>query len=131
MNIGLAIGDLTTPPVFYLDYNGDNVVDAEMMRDFASIGPLGPLLRRGINEQNSQAAYNQILDHSDKASYTSLDMIEQSGQSIASSLWKFVEDQTGSMLSWINDHEEPHPEKPAAEKARPESSTSTDAPPPP
>ena len=128
INIGLAIGDLTTPPVFYLDYNSDNVVDAEMMRDFASIGPLGPLLRRGINERNSQAAYNQILDHYDQASYTSLDMIEQSGQSIASSLWKFVEDQSGSMLSWIDGHGDSTPEAPAGQPA---AATSTDAPPPP
>ncbi len=102
INIGLAVGDITTPPVFYLDYNDDNKVDADMMRDFASIGPLGPLLRRGISERNSQAAYNEFLDHHETASYTSLSDIEQSGQSIATSLWKFVKDQSSGMLDWIS-----------------------------
>jgi hypothetical protein len=101
INIGLAVGDLTTPPVFYIDYNHDGVVDTEMMRDFASLGPLGPLLRRGINERNSQSAYDQFLGGVQSANFTSLESIEQSGQSIASSLWGFVRDQSKGMIDWI------------------------------
>lgn len=105
INIGLAIGDLTTPPAFYIDYNHDGKVDAEMMRDFASIGPLGPLMRRGINEKNSQAAYDAFLSGYSSASYTSLEMVENSGESIASSLWGFVKDQSSEMLKWITAHD--------------------------
>lgn len=101
LNIGIAIGGLATMPQLYIDYNLDNKVDIDMMQQFVDLVPLGAVLKKSLNESNSQLVYNAFLENYRRAVFTSVDGISDSGHSLANEIWSFIDDQSDEILNWV------------------------------
>lgn len=100
INLGLAVGDLTTGPQFYIDHDQDNKVDAELLYDFVALIPYAGLIGKTLSEDNSQTAYDGMREKIDSAEFTSLEDIEQKGSRIAKALWSLLGSQSERLLKW-------------------------------
>ncbi len=104
LNVGLAISGVTTSPQFYIDYDGDGQIDMSMMYEFVSFVPFGNILAKSLSERNSQRVYDTFLRRVPLARYSSPTELQAEGGSYAAALWKFVDENGGSMLRWLTAH---------------------------
>lgn len=103
INLGLATSGISTIPLFYLDYDGDVTVDQDMMFEFVHFIPFGRLIGKSMDPQNSQAVYDAFLHSHREAAFTPVEEIQESSGKLVGGLWKFVQEQSGAIIDWIQE----------------------------
>jgi len=97
--IGLAT--CTGLPQFFIDYDGDKLVDLDIMHELVDSMPFGGTLSKKMNSTNSQNLYDNFLLNHKTADHLAASDIDDKGSAIAKSLWKVVTDQSEKITGWI------------------------------
>ncbi|MCB0353778.1 MAG: hypothetical protein KDD64_09645, partial [Bdellovibrionales bacterium] len=103
--VGLALSGLTTTPQFYMDTEGDGIVDVAVMQEFVKFIPFGKVILKSLTEANAQATYNAFLGHHAEASFTPLEQIGGSESTIVRELWNFVQSKAEAIGKWLDKRE--------------------------
>ena len=105
IHVGMATSGMTSSPLFHLDYDGDLIVDQDMMFEFVHFIPFGRLAAKSMDPYNSQAAYNAFQESHRDSEFTPVERVTESGSKLVSGMWNFVEEQSEAILKWIQQHE--------------------------
>ncbi len=97
--IGLAT--CTGLPQFFIDYDGDKLVDLDIMHELVDSMPFGGLLSKKMNSNNSQSLYDNFLLNHESADHLAASDIDDKGGALAKSLWKVITDQSEKITGWI------------------------------
>lgn len=101
LNLGLVTKGLASIPLFYIDYNRDTLVDFEMMERYAGYLPMGGLIRRSLDPDEAQQAYDAFLYSSHKAQHTSLSEITETSGEMANWLWSLIQEHSEDIAQQI------------------------------
>jgi hypothetical protein len=100
MHFVIGIGTTVGVPQFFVDYDGDKLVDLELMRELVDFIPFADVINRKMSARNSQNLYDNYLLRYDDADYVDQDAIDEKG-GIASQLYKVITDKSDIITKWV------------------------------
>ena len=104
INVGLRVNAQSTPTEFYVDYNGDGIIDTAIAARFARELPIAGisiadrLLADSRVHQNLYAVFSCEWRN---AEFTSSEDINNSVSGTSKYLWYLVQEHSDSLVEWI------------------------------
>jgi hypothetical protein len=101
-DVPVVAGIATTlgAPHFFVDHDGDNRVDLQVMRSLVEFVPYSALVTKSMSRRNAQTIYDVFLTQYEQASFISEQDIADRATGIPKSIWDLVVEHSSIITNW-------------------------------
>ncbi len=101
LQVGIGFAGLLSAPQFYVDYDGDGIVDQALLHEIVTWLPFQKLFSRTVDPYRSQNLYGTFLIHWREAKFTEHEQISEHGSKLVRNVEEIIREHSDELSRFI------------------------------